>query len=491
VVAQDLDGDGDIDLAFARPDRFPAVFENDGAGNFSDLGRADPLPHAPQRPAFVLAAIDLNDDGLPELLLAGPNYLLRAANLGGLVFGPFETLYDVPEYPWSCFSSMGWGDADGDGDLDVMLAGLFGVPHEGWSETANDEGPWAEGSHNVLLLADGDAFTPHSSDLGPAPSPSLSFLTTFTDRDGDGDQDLLIAADRALLPWWPGGSFYRNDGPGADGLPQLVEESGELMFPGDVSAMGLASFDFNEDGLLDYCMTDYARHIPCFLSDPSGGYVNLSLTTGLVPDLSGFPPAEELAGDWVPWSIAAVDLDNDGLRDFAVAAGPPPNFGSVGLTVAHPDHPNALWRGTGVAQFEDRSAASDFRSTQADYGLVSADFAGDGYRELVTAPWSGAPKLYDNPCGAEAWLEVELVGPAGNREGWGARLEASSGDWRHTEELHNLLGVGQSPSRFHLGLGAMSRVDSLRILWPDGRRTEIEGVPVRRMITAIHPSALD
>jgi hypothetical protein len=363
VVAQDLDGDGDIDLAFARPNSFPAVFSNDGAGTFSDLGRADPLPFAPQRPAFVLAALDLTDDGLPELLLAGPNYLLRAANLGGLVFGPFEALYDVPEYPWSCFSSMSWGDVDG--DLDVMLGGLFGVPHDGWSETPNDDGPWTQGSRNVLLLADDDAFTPHASDLGPAPSPSLSFLTTFTDRDGDG------------------------------------------------------------------------------------------------------------------W------------RDFAVSAGPVLNFESVRTTVLHPDHPNALWRGTGVARFEDRSAASDFRSTEADYGLVSADFAGDGYREVVTAPWSGAPKLYDNPCGAEAWLEVELVGPAGNREGWGARLEASGGDWRHTEDLHNLLGVGQSPSRFPLGLGALSRVDSLRILWPDGPRNEIEGVPVRRTITAIHPSALD
>jgi hypothetical protein len=365
------------------------------------------------------------------------------------------------------------------------------VPYEGWTEKEQDVGPWAEGSRNVLLLSGPEGFAPHESDLGPQPTPSLSFLTTFTDRDGDGDQDLLIASDRALLPWWPGGSFYRNDGNAPNGSPLLTEEAGDLMFPGEVSAMGLASFDFNQDGVLDYCLTDYARHIPCFMSSADGSYVDLSLTTGLVPDLSGFPPPESAAGDWVPWSLAAVDLDNDGWRDFAVAAGPPPNFGSVGNTVLHPDHPNALWRGTGTALFEDQSEAVGFRSIQADYGLVSADLSGDGYRELITAPWTGAPKLYDNPCGPDAWLEVELVGPPGNREGWGARIEARSGDWQHTEELYNLLGVGQAPSRFHLGLGSLSQVEEVSILWSDGTRTHIKQVPVRRVLTAFHPEAIE
>ncbi len=489
LVAQDLDGDGDIDLAFARFDRFPALLENDGTGVFFAASRDDELGLSNQRHATSIAAVDTSGDHLPELFVTGPNLLLRARNLGGMQFGELEPLYDLPDYPWACFNSMSWGDADGDGDLDVFLPALFGVPDAEWWEADQEEGPWALGSENVLLLNDSGQFVAHGGALGPGSGPSLSFLSAFTDRDGDGDQDLLVTSDRSNLPWWPEGVFYRKAGWDKEGQPLFEIPGEDFLMPGSVSGMGMASADFNDDGLLDYCMTDFARRLACFQSEGSEGYLDISLTSGLAAALPGFPPAGSEEGDWVPWSMSMVDLDNDGRRDVAVAAGPTPGLGSVATSFQIQEQPNAIWQGVGPARFEERTAELGFGDTDADYGLVSADLDSDGYRELIVSSWSGQPKVYDNPCGSSAWLEVELVGPPGNTEGFGARLQARDGDWWHSEELHNLLGVGQEPSRFHLGLGSREVLEELEVLWPDGTRMSSRNIPTRRLLTVTHPDA--
>lgn len=490
LIAQDLDGDGDVDLAFDRFDRFPALLENDGAGGLIEHPRDELLELSGGRHIMSIAAVDTTGDGLPELFLTGPNLLLQVENLGGFTFGPAQPIYDVPAYPWACFNSMAWGDADGDGDLDVFLPGLLGVPDATWMEADQEDGPWVLGSENLLLLNEEGTFTADATDLRLGSDLSLSFLAAFTDRDGDGDADLLVTSDRANLPWWPEGTFFDNLGPRPDGRPDLVEPTEDRGMPRNVSGMGMATVDFNDDGRIDYCMTDFARQLACFQSDGPDGYVEVGLSVGLAPALPGFPSSGNDA-DWVPWSLSMIDLDNDGFRDAAVAAGPTSGLGSIADSFQFADQPNAIWRGTGPASFQERTEEADFGDINADYGLVSADLDGDGYRELIVSSWEGPPKIYDNPCGADGWLEIELVGPPENTAGIGARVEARDGDWWHTEELQGVLGIGQEPSRFHLGVGDRDAIAELTIVWPDGTRIEAIDVPTRRVLTVTHPGTGD
>jgi hypothetical protein len=475
VVAEDLDGDGDIDVLLQDVEGFPRVLGNDGQGRFS------PHPHPFDsiasfgRRIYGHAAVDLDGDRLPEVVLYGPSLVLVAKNLGDLSFGPPEPIHDLPDPPWACIHGVAFGDADGDGDLDLFVpqADVLETRDSDWLFNPPGGGP------DLLLLHEDDGWRQVAA-LAPAAGPNISLLATFTDRDGDGDFDVLAPSDRAFE--YPGRvAFYRNDG-----APALVDDAPSVGADLDVSGMGIATADFNHDGTLDYCLTDQFAQVRCLVSEPGGSrWIESGAALGLTAHPALHPGFE--GQQWEAWSIELVDVDNDGWPDAAATAGcpspPPPPEVSV--------RPDALWQGRdggGEVVFDDRSAATGFDLGDNHYGLAVADFSGDGAPDLLVGSHSGPPVFWNNPCGDGAWLQVELVGPGGNPRALGARVTASWGDGRQeVQELQGPRGLGQSPSRLHFGLGDVDAVDRVEIRWPDGANTLVEGVPARRLLTVVHP----
>ena len=451
VVARDLDGDGDIDLALgATGGDFP-IWANDGDGGFERVASPGTLDR------FVLrhAAADLTGDGLPELIFVGAGQLTWRENLGGLAWGPAREAWRGPESHLA--ASLSLGDADGDGDLDVVVPGLF---VNGAGGDAQDRVFQNEGGDFALVES-----WPEEGDK------AMSVVALWTDRDDDGDADLFLASHRDFVAT-PPNFFYRNDGP-ANGWATLTEDAAEIGWAQTSSPMGIDSADLNGDEVLDYCTTDTGP-IKCFLS---GGGVWAEGGEQL-----GLAPPGDSPGDWSAWSIDLVDVDVDGVLDVAVAAA----FADI-TNPDWPDHPDGLWQGT-PGGFVDRASAVGFDDASGRYGLASADLFGDGYPEIVTAGFEGV-EVWNNPCGSGAWLDLKLVGPAANVDAFGARLTARAGDLVVVRELHNSRGPSQGPARFHLGLGAVSLIDEIFLRWPDGHETLMQRVPTNRSLTVMHPSA--
>ena len=463
VVAEDLDDDGDVDLLFADPFGSPAAYRNDGTGRFDRVDLGLTLPFA-DRYALGLSVVDLDGDGLPELAISGASYAAVASNLGGFLFGPYAVVHDSPGFPQRCMNAMAWGDADGDGDLDLLLPVLDPVPFAG-APPVDDEA--VVGAPARLLLQEAGVFTPPMP-LSPEGVDSVAILGVFTDQDGDGTQEILLGADRGGGPGAGVTAFFRRT---AVEPLAFVDEANALAVDQPMSVMGIDSQDVNGDGTLDYCLSDARPStLRCWVSTPQG-YVESALALGLSTTPVNTGDVDDF-WVWSTWSLEWTDLDNDGWADVVVVGGPPPPD-TCGESAFCATQPDAIYQGAADGRWVDRSMELGWDSPEFHYGLAAADLEGDGYPELIVGPWRGRPQIWNNPCGDHRWLDVALAGLPLNRRGLGARVTVTTDRAVHVQEIHGPRVMGQSPAIVHVGLGQDDIARRIDVVWPDGASSTV------------------
>jgi hypothetical protein len=457
VVAIDGDADGDVDLFFPRPRGVPLALENDGSGVFT-------VVDAPLGPDFggvdfgsFFGLADVDGDRLPDLVMVFEALLLSARNLGGLRFEDPVVFHTFAPEETAVVASLAFGDLDGDGDLDLVLPRNERLmapqnPPVGLADLVflRDEGTWT-----LAGELDGD-------------EGGMSLLAAITDFDGDGDGDVLVPSDLGIVGL-PPTALYRNDGDPLAMEDVAADEGADLA----MSGMGIDAADLNDDGELDYCITDVGP-IKCLLSGPSG-FVESGLALGLsAPDLG-------TGRTWSGWSMDLADFDADGHLDLAATGAPPggPQHAEYSL------QPDAVWRGSDSG-FVIASESFDFDDQVLRYGLATADLDGDGFLELILAGKDDPPRVFWNRCGEAAWLGVELRGGLDNSFGYGARVSVDDGSRVRIREVQALRSQGQGPGWLHFGLGDADTVN-VDIRWPGGEVTRLQDVPTRRRIVVQSP----
>ena len=127
--------------------------------------------------------------------------------------------------------------------------------------------------------------------------------------------------------------------------------------------------------------------------------------------------------------------------------------------------------------------------TKGDASCVVADFCGTGRCDILLAPAGEPPMLLQNVTPGGHWIELDLVGARkqdnkarSNSSAIGARVEIRTGTLFQQYMVGGSSGpVAMPPLRVHAGLGDNSKVEWLRILWPDGvLQAEID-VPADRV----------
>ena len=83
------------------------------------------------------------------------------------------------------------------------------------------------------------------------------------------------------------------------------------------------------------------------------------------------------------------------------------------------------------------------------------------------------------------WIGVRLIGTRSNRDGLGAALEVTTDGGPTQMATVNTTGsyLSANDRTAHFGLGAASRVTSVRVRWPSGAVQVVASPPIDRVLT--------
>jgi hypothetical protein len=424
-------------------------------------------------------AADLNGDGFPDLYVtaAGNDALLWNDGHGHFTEGALGA--GITAYGWH--SGVTVADVNGDGRPDIFVAG-----YADWNnQIAGSESGFPNdylGVRDLLYLNLGNDRHGHArfrevgEKLGLDRRIEHGLGAVFTDVNGDGRPDLYVANDENpnrlyLNRPYPGGA-------GADPLGlgfRLADVSARERLGDTGAGMGIAVGDYSGDGRPDLLVTNSHKQLHAvyrsFASAPGRPFFQ-DARADIAPAFD-----TSLAG----WGTSWVDLDNDGHLDLVLANGAIPVTGlrrsaepvqAFENMTAH-GHPGQFAAATSAVEL----SAAPFVNGR---GLAAADFDNDGRVDVAVSTIGGKLLLLRNTGANGHWLEVALP-----RFAPGAVVTAVLPDGRRLVDETHAGGsyLSSEDPRAHFGLGTATRVDQLTVRYPDGRRTQLGGIPADQIVT--------
>ena len=144
-----------------------------------------------------------------------------------------------------------------------------------------------------------------------------------------------------------------------------------------------------------------------------------------------------------------------------------------------------LFIANGAGRFDELASEAGITSDRQGRGVVCADFDRDGDIDVFIFNNNDFAEMYENVSElGRNYLTVALSGATANTQGIGARVYATSAGITQMREI--ALGsnfVSHNPAEAHFGLGGVTIVTELLVVWPSGNMTKLEDVPANQILT--------
>jgi hypothetical protein len=458
----DYDGDGDLDVYMLGALGYSnKLFRNDyPTKTFTDVTAAPLNDTGFSRVAHF---VDLDNDGDEDLVLLNdddgsttPRSKLFRNEAGvftdvssGSGFRPVGHLH----------CGMAIADYDLDGLLDIYITV--------WSNGL------LEGQNRLYRNLGNFSFQEVTSAAGLGSVNVFSFGAIFTDLGGDHYPDLLVATDGSS------DIFYDNVG-GA--FTDATLASGATHFGND---MGVAAADYDDDGDLDIYQTN--------ITDPDLLFGTTQFNVfyeNQFDSLGSVVFVDEAANLGVEdtywgWGTEFVDVEQDGDLDIVAVTGYDEFVLSVGgMSSPVYQTPSVFFVNGGGSYSRQLSAGLD--DPDDSRALIAFDYDRDGDQDLLITNLNQPARLLENVSTSPGhWLNVELEPDA---MAIGASVHATTGSQtRRRDVIAGRSYLAGHPSEAHFGLGTATTVDTLTVVWADGRETTVTNVAADQMITITAP----
>ena len=489
VAVFDYDNDGLPDLYFVNGAKLPEMdktdprywnrlYRNNGNGTFTDVTEKAGVQGKGY--GMGVSVADYDNDGFEDIYLPGVNYNQLLHNNGD------GTFTDVTEKAgltgidkkfgktWAI--SAGWFDYDNDGLLDLLVVNYvrWSVETERPCTTNNFRAycsPDAyQGLPDMLYHNNGDGtFTDVSEKSGIAKHVGKGMGVAFADYDGDGYMDMFVSNDtfRNFL--------FHNEHNGTFTETGILNGIAYNENGKSIAGMGCDFKDVDNDGRPDIFVTGMVGDTWPLFRNRGRDFQDITSSSGIA----------RASAPYTAWGAGIFDFDNDGWKDlFASRASILDN--SEEIENLPSKLPNCLLRNMGGKKFADVSAQAGpaFQVAQRHRGAAFGDLNNDGKIDIVVTSQLVKPEIYINRSATQNhWLIVELTGTKSNRDGLGARLQATAGGVTQYNQATTSVGYSTSSDRrVHFGLGTAAVVEKLEILWPSGIRQTLEHVKADQVL---------
>jgi hypothetical protein len=473
-----------------------ALYRNLGNWKFEDVTNKAGVSN--ERWGFGVAVGDYDNDGHSDLYVSNFGISRLYRNNGNGTFSDVAEKLGVARKGWSTGAS--WGDYDRDGRLDLFVPGYVEIDLKNLPPSPTAAGKPGSVGQNFCqfrgvpvmcgprgLPGEGDTLY-HQKPDGRFEDVSVrsgtddsqkyyGFSSAFVHVNEDRLLDLIVVNDSTPK------QLYINKGDGTFeevGYPSGValNENGR-----EQAGMGLAVGDYDNDGRLDFHITNFSDDSNVlYHNDGEGNFTDLTFQAGL-----GEPSLPFLG-----WGTSFIDFDNDSWLDLFVVNGhvyPGVDEHQWGTSYAQQA---LLFRNLKNGKFERIGAApgSALASAWPGRGLALGDLDADGRLDAVINNIDSKPAILRNVAtGTGHWLDFRLVGDAAKkspRDAIGSTVYLTIEKLRlRSDVVSGAVYCSQNDMTLHFGLGELTKIEKLEVTWPNGSEESFNIPAIDRTYTIV------
>mgnify|MGYP001208614094 CR=1 FL=1 len=494
----DYDGDEDLDLFLVNSKRWDGAgdsrskfYANNGDGTFIDVSKKVGLDIDSYAMGATVADYDADGDLDVYLTTLGSNILLRNDN------GFFVDVSDR-----AGVAGQSWVDSEGN-DSPEWSTGA------GWADVDGDE--WLD-----LLVTNYVRWSP-STDI-------------YTSLDGKQKSYATPQQYQGSTP-----RLYRNLGDGT--FEDITEKAGLFLDSG--KSMGVSMTDFEEDGLIDWVVTNDTQ--PNFLLHNlgNGRFEERGLMAGIGYDDTGRARAgmgvdvASVSNDGVKsiaignfsrealslykqigdvfvdaagkaklvqstlrpltFGLKFLDVDLDGFQDLVLANGHiEPEINSVQKEIFYLQSPQLFWNDQDGKMIDISNAVGPiFSEEMVARGLAVGDIDGDGDTDIIFTTNGGPAYVVVNESPVGNAVAVDLRMNGGNRRAIGASVEIIANGLTQKQMVRTGSSyLSHSATTLTFGIGVSTSVDRMTVRWPDGFKQELLDLSAGRRYLIVYKKGI-